>query len=123
MRKKQNNANANCEVNSRLELNTKNKMASTYDIVEKAAKTGKVDKGVNEVTKAVERGVAKLVVVASDIDPKELTQHLSILCKEKGIKYAEADSREKLGISVGINRPAAAVAVIQEGEANLDSLD
>ena len=123
LRKKKNNANANCEANSRLELNTKNKMASTYDIVEKAAKTGKVDKGVNEVTKAVERGVAKLVVVASDIDPKELTQHLSILCKEKGIKYAEADSREKLGISVGINRPAAAVAVIQEGEANLDSLD
>jgi len=97
-------------------------MASTYDIVEKAAKTGKVDKGVNEVTKAVERGIAKLVVVASDIDPKELIQHLPILCKEKGIKYAEADSKEKLGISVGINRPTAAVAVIEAGEAKLDSL-
>jgi len=95
-------------------------MASTYDIVEKAAKTGKVDKGVNEVTKAVERGIAKLVVVASDIDPKELTQHLSILCEEKGIKFAEADSKEKLGISVGINRPTAAVAVIEAGEAKLE---
>ena len=90
-----------------------------YDVVEKAAKTGKVDKGVNEVTKAVERGVAKLVVVASDVDPKELVQHLSILCEEKGIKFVEVDSREKLGISVGINRPAAAVAVIEEGEADL----
>jgi len=98
-------------------------MVSTYDIVEKAAKTGKVDKGVNEVTKAVERGVAKLVVVASDIDPKELTQHLPILCKEKGIKFVEADSREKLGISVGINRPSAAVAVIEEGEAVLDKVE
>ena len=98
-------------------------MVSTYDIVEKAAKTGKVDKGVNEVTKAVERGVAKLVVVASDVDPKELTQHLPILCKEKGIKFVEADSRENLGISVGINRPTAAVAVIEEGEAKLDSLE
>ena len=93
-----------------------------YDVVEKAAKTGKVDKGVNEVTKAVERGVAKLVVVASDVDPKELVQHLSILCEEKGIKFVEVDSREKLGISVGINRPAAAVAIIEEGEAKLDSL-
>ena len=98
-------------------------MVSTYDIVEKAAKTGKVDKGVNEVTKAVERGVAKVVVVASDIDPKELTQHLPILCKEKGIKFVEVDSRENLGISVGINRPTAAVAVIEEGEAKLDSLE
>lgn len=97
-------------------------MASVYDIVEKAAKTGQVDKGVNEVTKAVERGVAKLVVVASDIDPKELTQHLPILCKEKGIQFVVADSKEKLGISVGINRPTAAVAVVKEGEAELDSL-
>ena len=95
-------------------------MASVYDIVEKASKTGKVDKGVNEVTKAVERGTAKMVVVASDVDPKELTQHLSILCEEKGIKFAEADSKEKLGISVGINRPATAVAVIKEGEAKLE---
>ena len=97
-------------------------MVTVYDIVEKASKTGKVDKGVNEVTKAVERGVAKFVVVATDVDPKELTQHLPILCKEKNIKFNEVDSREKLGISVGINRPTTAVAVIEEGEAKLDSL-
>ena len=94
-----------------------------YDIVEKAAKTGKVDKGVNEVTKAVERGIAKLVVVATDVDPKELTQHLSILCEEKGIAFVEVDSREKLGISVGINRPTSAVAVIEEGEADLQKIE
>ena len=97
-------------------------MVTVYDIVEQAAKTGKVDKGVNEVTKAVERGVAKLVVVASDVDPKELTQHLSILCKDKGIQFAEADSKDKLGISVQIGRSTAAVAVIEAGEAKLDQL-
>jgi len=97
-------------------------MATVYDIVEKAAKTGKVDKGVNEVTKAIERGVAKLVVVASDVDPKELTQHLPIIAKEKGIKLIEADSKEKLGISVGINRPTTTVAILEAGEAKLDSL-
>ncbi|MBT3642415.1 50S ribosomal protein L7ae [archaeon] len=95
-------------------------MASTYDIVEKAAKTGKVDKGVNEVTKAVERGVALFVAVATDVDPKELTQHLSILCKEKNIPFEEVDSREKLGISVNINRPTAAVAITNLGEAKLN---
>jgi large subunit ribosomal protein L7Ae len=106
-----------------LELNKENEMVTVYDLIEKAAKTGKVDKGVNEVTKAVERGIAKLVVVASDVDPKELTQHLPILAKEKGIKFVVADSREKLGISVGINRPTAAVAVLEAGEANIDSLE
>tara|TARA_Y100000310_G_scaffold329843_1_gene400419 strand:+ start:1740 stop:2036 length:297 start_codon:yes stop_codon:yes gene_type:complete len=97
-------------------------MVTVYDVVEKASKTGKVDRGVNEVTKAVERGVAKLVVVASDVDPKELTQHLPILCDEKNIKFVEADSKEKIGISAGINVPCAAIAVIELGEANLDSL-
>tara|TARA_Y100000310_G_C20314679_1_gene637860 strand:+ start:243 stop:608 length:366 start_codon:yes stop_codon:yes gene_type:complete len=97
-------------------------MVSVYDVVEKAAKTGKVDRGVNEVTKAVERGVAKLVVVASDVDPKEIVQHIPILCKEKGIKFYEVPSREKLGISTGLNVKCAAIAVIEVGEANLDSI-
>ncbi len=97
-------------------------MASVYDIVEKASKTGKVDKGINETTKAVERSVAKLIVVAKDVEPKELTQHLPILCKEKGIKFVEADSKQKLGIAVGIGVSCSAVAVLELGEAKLDSL-
>lgn len=97
-------------------------MVSVYDVVEKAAKTGKVDKGINEVTKAIERGVAKLVVYASDVNPKELTQHLPILAKEKGIKCIEADSKQKLGLSVGISVSTGAVAVIQPGDAKLDTI-
>lgn len=94
-------------------------MENEYNIVEKVSKTGKLDKGVNEVTKAVERGVAKMVFVAKDVDPKELTQHLPIICKEKGITYVEVDSKDKLGIAAGINRPTTAVAVIEAGDAKL----
>ena len=97
-------------------------MADVYEIIENASKTGKVEKGVNEVTKAVERGIAKVVVVAKDVDPKELTQHLPILCEEKKIQFIEADSKEKLGISAQINRPTAAIAIVKAGEAKLDSL-
>lgn len=97
-------------------------MVEVYEIVEQARKTGKIDRGVNEVTKAVERGVAKMVVVASDVDPKELIQHLPVLCEEKGVKFIEADSKQKLGVSVGINVPCAAVAVVEAGDAKLDSL-
>jgi len=91
-----------------------------YTIVEKARKTGKIEKGTNEVTKAIERGTAKLVVAASDVDPKEITQHLAIICKEKGVKYGEVDSRQKLGISVGIGVPCSSVAVIEAGDAEKD---
>ncbi len=93
-----------------------------YDIVSKAAKTGKIDRGINEVTKALERGVAKMVVVAADVSPKELVQHLPILAKDKNIKFFEVDSKEKLGISAGISVSTGAIAIINEGEANLASL-
>lgn len=95
-------------------------MADVYEIVEKAAKTGKIDRGINEVTKAVERGVAKLVVVAADVEPKELTQHLEPLCKDRDIKFEQVDSKEKLGIAAGINVKCSAVAVIEAGDAKLD---
>lgn len=88
-----------------------------YTIVEKAKKTGKVDKGVNEVTKALELGVAKLVVVAKDVEPKEIVAHLPLLAKEKGIPYGEVDSKQKLGLAVGIGVKASAVAIIDAGEA------
>ena len=93
-------------------------MTNIYNIVEKARKSGKIDKGINEVTKAVERGVAKLVVVASDVSPKELIYHIPILCKEKGIKYVEVDSKDKLGVAVGIGVACSAIAVISAGDAD-----
>ena len=91
-----------------------------YNIVERARKTGKIDKGTNEVTKAIERGVAKLVVYAADVSPKEIVAHLSVLCKEKGIPCNEVDSKQKLGIAVGIGVPASAVAIIDAGDADKD---
>jgi len=95
-------------------------MTDVYSVIEKAKKTGKVERGINEVTKAVERGTAKLVVVAADVEPKELTQHIPILCQEKGIKFLEADSKQKLGISSGINVSCAGVAVIEAGDSEKD---
>jgi large subunit ribosomal protein L7Ae len=88
-----------------------------YKIIEKAKKTGKVEKGTNEVTKAIERGTAKLVVYATDVEPKEIVQHIPMLCKEKKILCKEVDNRQKLGIAVGISVPASSVVVINAGEA------
>ena len=89
-----------------------------YSIIERAKKTGKVEKGTNEVTKAIERGTAKLVVYAGDVEPKEIVQHLPILCKEKGIKCFEADSKQKLGIAVGVPVSTSSVAIIEPGDAS-----
>ena len=95
-------------------------MISVYEILEKARKTGKVEKGANEVTKSIERGTAKLVVYAADVSPKEIVQHLPILCKEKNILCVEADTKQKLGISVGISVGCSAAAIINAGDAEKD---
>src|SRR3989339_896499 len=92
-------------------------MASVYDIIEKARKTGKIEKGTNEVTKAIERGTAKLVVYASDVEPKEIVQHLPVLCKEKKILCKEVDSKQKLGIAAGLPVSASSLVVIESGDA------
>lgn len=88
-----------------------------YTAIEKARKTGKVDKGTNEVTKAIERGVAKVVFYASDVNPKEVVQHLAVLCKNKNIPCFEVDSKQKLGVAVGIPVGASSVALIEFGDA------
>ncbi len=95
-------------------------MASIYEIIEKARKTGKIEKGTNEVTKAIERGTAKLVSYGADVEPKEIVQHLPILCKEKGILCIEADKKEKLGVAAGLGVSCASVAIIELGDAQAD---
>ena len=91
-----------------------------YQIIEKAKRTGKIEKGTNEVTKAIERGTAKFVVYAVDVDPKEIVQHIPVLCKEKKIPCQEADSKQKLGIAAGLAVPASSIVVVELGEAEQD---
>jgi len=91
-----------------------------YQIIEKARKTGKIEKGTNEVTKAIERGTAKFVAYASDVEPKEIVQHIPLLCKEKKIPCQEVDNKEKLGIAAGLSVSSSSVAVIEAGDAESD---
>ena len=95
-------------------------MIDFYEIVEKARKTGKVEKGTNEVIKAIERGTAKAVFYAADVSPKEITAIIPALCKEKGILSIEVDSKQKLGLAAGIKVSTASVAIINAGSADKD---
>jgi large subunit ribosomal protein L7Ae len=92
----------------------------SYQIIEKAKVSGKIEKGTNEVTKAIERGTAKFVAYAGDVEPREIIAHLPILCKEKNIKCVEVDSKQKLGIAAGLPVSTSSVAVIEAGDADKD---
>ncbi len=90
---------------------------AAYEALQIASKSGVVRKGTNEATKAVERAIAKLVVVAEDVDPPEVIAHLPILCDERKIPYVFVPSKDQLGKSVGIDVPCAAACILKEGEA------
>jgi len=86
-------------------------------VVEAARLKGKIKKGVNETTKAIERGEAKFVVIAEDVDPEEIVMHLPLLCNERGIPFGYVASKAALGSAAGIDVSASSVAIIDEGDA------
>lgn len=85
------------------------------EAIEIAKSTGKIKKGANEATKALERGNAKLVAIAKDVTPPEITMHMPILSKEKGVPCIEIESKEELGAAAGIKVGTSAIAIVVEG--------
>ncbi len=88
-----------------------------YEAIEIARTTGKIRKGSNEATKAIEKGQAKLVAYAKDVSPPEIVMHLPILAEEKNVLCIQVPSKEELGAAAGIGLGTSAVAIVQEGEA------
>ena len=89
-----------------------------YQLVQVARDSGKVRKGTNESTKAIERAVAKLVLIAEDVDPPQVVAHLQILCEERKIPYLFVPSKLDLGRAAGLDVGCAAVSVLDGGEAS-----
>jgi len=88
-----------------------------YEAIRVANESGKVRKGTNEATKAIERGISKLVIIAEDVEPPEVVAHLPILCEEQGAAYAFVPSKQELGKALGIDITSAAAAILDSGDA------
>ncbi|MEM5852847.1 MAG: 50S ribosomal protein L7Ae [Candidatus Aenigmatarchaeota archaeon] len=89
-------------------------------VMEISRNSGKIKKGMNETTKAIERGIAQFVVIAEDVDPEEIVMHLPVLCEEKKIPYGYVSSKQELGRAVGIDVACAAACIVDPGEAKDD---
>ena len=82
-----------------------------------AASSGKVKKGTNEATKAIERGSSKLIIIAEDVETPEVVAHLPILCEEQGTPFVFVPTKQELGNSLGIEITSAAAAILDAGDA------
>ncbi len=88
------------------------------DILSEVIKSGgKIRKGSNETTKAIERKQAKLVFIAGNVDPPEIVFYLPPLCDEKGVPYIFIDDKKSLGTALGLEKiNSAAAAIVDEGK-------
>ena len=94
-----------------------NLVSPIYESLRVAVETGKVKRGTNEATKAIERGISKLIIIAEDVEPPEVVAHLPILCEEHGTAYTFVPSKQELGKALGIQVTSAAAAILDSGDA------
>ncbi len=87
----------------------------TLEIIEAAKAANGVRKGTNEATKAIERGEAKLVVMAEDVEPEEIVMHLPVICAEKNTPYTYVSEKAALGKAAGLGVGTAAIAIANPG--------
>ena len=76
---------------------------------------GRVKKGSNEVTKAAERGTAKFIILAEDVNPPELLAHIPLICEEKSIPFGYVPSQEFLAKECGMpnGTKTASIAIME----------
>ena len=87
------------------------------EALEIARDTGKIKKGSNEATKAVERGMAQLVLIGGDVEPEEIVMHLPPLCEEKQAVFVFINKQIDIGAASGLDVGSAAAAIIKPGKA------
>ena len=87
------------------------------EALEVARDTGKIKKGSNEATKAIERSIAQLVLIGADVEPEEIVMHLGSLCDEKKVPYIFINKQNDIGAASGLDVGSAAAAIVKPGKA------
>ncbi|MHA2393400.1 MAG: ribosomal L7Ae/L30e/S12e/Gadd45 family protein [Promethearchaeota archaeon] len=101
------------QIPDKLKTQLKNAISSVAE-----SRDSKIRKGMNEVTKSIERVQAKLVIMAEDVSPPEILFHVPLLCDEKGIPYGYLSTKKELGNAARINVSASAISIENVGTGN-----
>ncbi|AFZ81728.1 hypothetical protein BEWA_011460 [Theileria equi strain WA] len=81
------------------------------DLIQQAGNYKQLKKGANEATKALNRGLAEVVVLAADAEPLEIILHLPLVCEDKNVPYIFVRSKVALGRACGVSRPVISCAI------------
>jgi len=89
---------------------------AAYEALKIASETGKIRKGTNEATKSIERGRARLVLIAENVEPPEIVAHLPLLCDERKAPYVFVPEKQRIGQAVGLMVGSAAASIEEPGD-------
>ncbi|KAI2638996.1 L30e-like protein [Hypomontagnella submonticulosa] len=89
------------------------------DLVQQAGHARQLKKGANEVTKALSRGIAEIVVLAADTTPLAILLHLPLLCEDKNVIYCYVPSKIALGRACGVSRAVIAASILSNEASDL----
>ncbi len=95
----------------------KNQIKKTLTTIAET-RDSKIRKGMNEVTKSIERVQAKFIIMAEDVSPPEILFHIPLLCEEKGIPYGYLSTKKELGNVARINVASSAISIEKAGSGN-----
>lgn len=74
-------------------------------------KTGPNEPAPILVTKALNRGICEIALLAADTAPLQIVSHLPLLCEDKGVPYVFVPSKVALGRACGVSRAVIAACI------------
>ena len=95
---------------------------SCIQLVLAAARTGRIERGAIQAVRALERGKARLVVVAEDIDA-DLARAVAEAASLADAPLIYVPDKAELGRAAGLDTSAAAVAITQFGSQPIGALE
>ena len=85
-----------------------------FKVCEKAITLKKLKRGANEATKALNRDIAEVIILAADATPLEIILHLPLLCEDKNVPYIFVKSMAALGAACGTSRNVVACSLVKK---------
>jgi large subunit ribosomal protein L7Ae len=82
-----------------------------YEKLENAAERYPIARGVLETVRLLEKGKAKLVLIALNVEPKERLDVVRSLCDQKGVPVIAVSDKLRLGEAAGLEVATSCVAL------------
>ncbi|KAI1418154.1 50S ribosomal protein L30e-like protein [Hypoxylon sp. FL1857] len=89
------------------------------DLLQQGVRHGQVKKGANEVTKALNRNLYEIVVMAADTEPLAILFHLPSMAEDKSVVYVYVPSKTALGRACNVSRPVIAASFTRNDTSDL----